>query len=182
MVSICHVHGDQVEDGLIEVEYATQVFLERALLEEVTDSVFPTQVVPQLGLLTSTATVKILGIPQKTTSQALCDAMLHYGAIQNVHLTPTLSGAGLVGYVVFHTTLSGKAALEAGYSFLGKERIQVVHPAITKEIESWGHVSRLLVHLISYIVTLFIGITHLLLHATSVVNMVTSRQCVLPDS
>jgi hypothetical protein len=136
VVGICHVHGDQVEDGLIEVEYATQVFLERALLEEVADSVFPTWVLPQLGLLTSTATVKILGIPQKTTSQAVRDAMLHYGAIQNVRLTPTLSGAGLVGYVVFHTTLSGKAALEAGYSFLGKERIQVVHPAITKEMES----------------------------------------------
>jgi len=80
-VGIRHVHGDQVDDGLIEVEYATHAFSERVLLKEVTDGIFPTWVVPQLGLLTSTATVKILGIPQGTTSQTLHDAMLHYGAI-----------------------------------------------------------------------------------------------------
>ena len=42
--------------------------------------------------------------------------------------------------LVIHTALSGKAALDAGYSFLGKEHIRVVHPAVTKELE--GSASR----------------------------------------
>ena len=83
----------------------------------------------------STATVKVLGVPHEATSQSLHDAMVHYGAIRNVHLAPTLSGAGLVGYVVFHTRLSGKPALESGYSFLGKEQVRIVHPGVTKEME-----------------------------------------------
>jgi hypothetical protein len=37
--------------------------------------------------------------------------------------------------VVFHTVLAGKAALEAGGTFLGKERVRIVHPGISKEME-----------------------------------------------
>ena len=36
---------------------------------------------------------------------------------------------------MFHTRLSGKAALESGYSFLGKEQVRIVHPGVTKEME-----------------------------------------------
>src|ERR1700722_15671191 len=73
--------------------------------------------------------------PHKATSQSLHDAIVHYGAIWNVCLAPTLSGAGLVGYVVFYIRLSGKAALESGYSFLGKEQVRIVHLGVMKEME-----------------------------------------------
>ena len=105
------------------------------MLKEVVSGVLPTRVVTQLDLLVPSATVKVLGIPNEATTQYLRDAMVQYGAIRNVHLAPTLSGAGLVGYVVFHTVLSGKAALEAGGTFLGKERVRVVHPGVSKEME-----------------------------------------------
>ena len=106
---------------MIEIEFATLAFLERALLKEVASGVFPTRITSQSGLLTSSVTVKILGVPHEATNQLLRDAMVHYGAIQNVRLAPTISRTGQVGYVVFHTVLSGKAALEVGYDFLGKE-------------------------------------------------------------
>jgi hypothetical protein len=135
VISVRHVHSNQADDDDVEVEYATSAFLERALLKEVVSGVYPTRVTGQLDPLAPTATVKVLGIPHEATSQDLRNAMVHYGTIQSVRLTPTLSGAGMVGYVSFRTALSGKAALDAGYSFLGKERIRVVHPAVTKELE-----------------------------------------------
>ena len=60
------------------------------------------------------AIVKLLGVPQEATNQDLHNAMVHYRSIRSVRLAPTLSGAGSVGYVVFHTVLAGKAAMEAG--------------------------------------------------------------------
>ena len=135
MVAIRHVRGEQVDDDVVEVEYATQAFLEQALMKEVASGAYPTQVINQLNPLVPVATVKVLGVPQEATSQDLHNAMVHYGSIQSVRLAPTSSGAGFVGYVVFRTKLAGKAATEAGYSFLGKERVRIVHPAVTKETE-----------------------------------------------
>ena len=111
-------------------------FLEKALLKEVAPGIFPTRVVPSANSFGPTATVKVLGIPPETSSQALQDAMIHYGSIRSVHLAPTLAGSGFIGWVVFHSALSGKNALEAAYGFLGKERICIVHPAMTKELEA----------------------------------------------
>ena len=62
---------------------------------------YPTRVTGQLDPLTPTATVKVLGVPHEATSQDLRNAMVHYGPIQGVRLTPTLSGAGMVGYVSY---------------------------------------------------------------------------------
>ena len=81
MVAIHHVHGEHVEDNVVEVEYAGQAFLEHTLLKEVVSGVYPTQVINQLDPLIPIAMVKILGIPQEATSQDLHNALVHYGSI-----------------------------------------------------------------------------------------------------
>jgi hypothetical protein len=52
-----------------------------------------------------------------------------------VPLAPTTTGSGFIGYVSYHSALSGKSALDAAYGFLGKDRVRMVHPAVTKEME-----------------------------------------------
>ena len=80
--------------------------------------------------------MKVLGVPPEASAQSLREAMVHHGTVQSARLTPTKSGAGFVGYVTYQSSASGKDALEAGYGFHGKEQIRIVHPAITKEMES----------------------------------------------
>ena len=135
VVTICHIRGEHVDDNVVEVEYAAHAFLEQTLFEEVVSGVYSTQVANQLNPLLPVVTVKVLSIPQEATSQDLCNAKVHYGSIQSVRLAPTSSGAGSVGYVVFCTKLAEKAVTESGYSFLGKERVRIVHPAVTKVME-----------------------------------------------
>ena len=125
---------DKVFYSLFE-EVADSVARMGDLLKEVVSGVYPTQVINQLDPLMPIAMVKVLGVPQEATSQDLHNALVHYGSIWSVRLIPTASGAGSVGYVVFHTKLAGKAATDAGYSFLGKEQVRIIHPTVTKEIE-----------------------------------------------
>ena len=104
-------------------------------MDEVAPGIFPTQVDSSSVPLTSTTTVKVLGVPPEASSQTLHEAMVHYGDIRSVRLAPTQSGSGFVGYVVYVSALSGKSALDASYGFLGKDRIRIIHPAMTKEVE-----------------------------------------------
>jgi hypothetical protein len=136
VVAVRHIRKGNVDQDEIEVEFATLAFLEKALLKEVASGIFPTRVVPSANSFGPTVTVKVLGIPLETSNQALQDAMIHHGSIRSVRLAPTLAGSGFIGWVVFHSALSGKNALEAAYGFLGKERIRIVHPAMTKELEA----------------------------------------------
>ena len=104
-------------------------------MKEVAPGIFPTKVVPSPNFLAPTATEKVLGVPPEAGSQALQEAMVHHGTIRSVCLVPTSTGSGFIGYVVFHSALSGKNTLDAAYGFLGKKCICIVHPAMTKELE-----------------------------------------------
>jgi hypothetical protein len=42
VIAVRHIHGSQADTDLIEVEFATLAFLERALLKEVVSGVLPT--------------------------------------------------------------------------------------------------------------------------------------------
>ena len=79
--------------------------------------------------------MKVLGVPPEASVQSLREALVHHGTIQSARLLPTMSGDWFIGFVTFLSSASGKAALEAGYGFLGKEHIRIVHPAVTKETE-----------------------------------------------
>jgi RNA recognition motif. (a.k.a. RRM, RBD, or RNP domain) len=136
VIAVRHVRKDQVDDDVFEVEFATEAFLEKALMKEIAPGIFPVRVVPTPDPAAPTSTVKVLGVPPEASTQSLREAMVHHGTVQSVRLTPTKSGIGFVGYVTYQSSASGKEALEARYGFHGKERICIVHPAVTKEMES----------------------------------------------
>ena len=124
-----------MDEDVLEVEFATAAFLEKALMKEVAPGVTPTRVLPSSDPVVPTATVKVLGVPPEASAQSLHEAMVHHRAVQSTRLTPTRSGVGFVGYVTYQSPVSGKRALEVGYGFLGREQICIVHPVITKGIE-----------------------------------------------
>ena len=127
---------ENIDDDVIEIEFASAAFLEKALKKEIAPGVTPARVVSVGGLPAATATVKVLGVPPEASAQSLRETLVHHGTIQSVKLLPTVSGTGFIGFVTFLSTASGKAALEAGYGFLGKEHIHIVHPAVTRETEA----------------------------------------------
>ena len=124
-----------IDDDVIEIEFASAAFLEKALKKEIAPGVIPARVVPVISPSTATATVKVLGVPPEASIQSLREALVHHGTIQSAWLLPTVSGTGFIGFVTFLSSASGKAALEASYGFLGKEHIHIVHPAVTREAE-----------------------------------------------
>ena len=136
VIAVRHVRKDQVDEDVFEVEFATAAFLEKALMKEIAPGIFPIKVVPTPDPAAPTSTVKVLGVPPEACTQSLREAMVHHGTVQSARLTPTKSGVGFIGYVTYQSSASGKEALEARYGFHGKEQIRIVHPAVTKEMES----------------------------------------------